>query len=276
MKRLWVMSLAYLLLAACQRTTPAPTQPVVETPPVAATETSPPAPTATPVPADTATPEPPTVTPTPTETPTPTPNPTVTPDPNQGVGDVVYEDRLDGSSGWNWGFSDDVVAFAISGGRLNATLAQASPAWRYSVRPDRRAGDQQVRVTAFANACAENDEYGLMFRGDLDDENNFSGYVFKLNCAGAARVEALDQNQVRVLVNWTAAPAIVRGVPAENTLLVWAGRDQFHFYVNDEHLFSAQDPTYAEGIFGFYVRGVASGDASFGFDDLLARAVTPP
>ena len=79
-----------------------------------------------------------------------------------------------------------------------------------------------------------------------------------------------------VLVDWTASPAIVPGAPAENTLLVWAGGKQFHFFVNGKHLFSATDETFVQGTHGFYIYDRTSGGESVSFGHLVVRAVSPP
>ena len=140
-------------------------------------------------------------------------------------------------------------------------------------RPDFTAGDQQVRVTAKTNLCYEHDEYGLLFRGnDLGSD----GYVFKLNCGGAARVELLHDFQSSTLVEWTPSSAIVPGAPAENTLMVWMAQDQFHFYVNDTYLFSLKNSTAAEGVYGFYIRDRTNGGESISFSHLVAKEVKLP
>jgi hypothetical protein len=261
-------------LAACQRgpaptATPAPTTPPALTVSIP-TATAPPAPSATP--GATATPSL-----TPAEATPPSPTAPPTPDPNLGVGDIVYEDHFDGTSGWNWTFVEEgVVTFSIAGSRLNAVMTQGNVGLRYTIRPDISVGDQQLSVTAITNLCYERDEYGVLFRGVTDSNNNDHMYVFKLNCGGSARVERVHNLQATPAVDWTASPAIVSGAPAENRMMVWMADDQLHFYVNDKYLFSARDATFAEGFYGFYIRDRTNGGASVSYMDLVARAVTLP
>jgi len=111
-------ALAGGLLAGCTIFTSPTSTPL---PPPQATATQPPAalPTDTaPAAADTAAP-PPSDTPAPTDTvapPSATPSPIgventatatvpATPDPNEAVGDIVYQDFLDGTGGWFWTMS---------------------------------------------------------------------------------------------------------------------------------------------------------------------------
>ncbi len=206
--------------------------------------------------------------------PAPTEAAPATPDPNEGLGDVVYADPLDGSSGWNWGYSDEAVTFGIENGQLKGTMLTSAEWWRFSLGPDDlNAGNQQVRVTARPVACDGDDAYGLIFRGGEREAGGYDLYVFKLRCDGAARFEAVLNGQTTVLVDWTNAPAIQIGAGAENTLVAWMNGGEFRFYVNEQYLFSAQDDTLAAGYYGFYLLDQRAGGLTVTFDDLLAREV---
>lgn len=266
---------AACLVAGCQihpATSPPPTAA-----PGAATE-APPAPSPTPIVPASATPAPPTASPAPSATaPTASPPPAApTPDPNLGVGASVYEDRFDGLR-WAWTYQDEIVQFSLGAGQLNAVMAQPEAFWRIASGPDfARAGDQQVSVSVRTNLCYERDEYGLLFRNTAGADGKFNGYLFKLTCGGLARVEALSGSVSTVLLDWTAASAIVPGAPADNTLLVWAAGNQMHFYVNGRYLASASDSAYSEGTVGLYLRDRTNGGLSVSFADLAVKAVTPP
>ncbi|MGH2523493.1 MAG: hypothetical protein ACRDH2_13395 [Anaerolineales bacterium] len=272
----WGGCVSAVMVAACgagQATnTPPPTEATQAGPVAAPSLDSPPPVLLTPTPRLV------TVVPSPTlgRTPTPADVP-ATPDPNQGVGDVIYEDKLDGSTGWDWAaLSDEAASFSISGGQLNAVMMQPNLGPRFTVGPEVKIGDQQVSVIARANLCYENDEYGLMFRFSLTTSRNYNGYIFKLSCGGQARLELMRDEQTIVLVDWTPSPAIVRGAPAENRMLVWAAQAEMRFYVNDKYLFSANDPTYSAGFYGFYLRDRTAGGLSVSFADLVAREVRAP
>ncbi len=233
------------------------------------------APTATAQP--TTTPEAPTVTPTLITPPTATVPPT--PDPNEGVGDVVFSDALDGTSNWYWTFEDDAASFGVSGEQkqLNA-VAKQSGTWRFTISNDTvKVGNQQIRVSAHTNVCADADEYALLFRGNVEAETNaYSFYVFKLRCDGSARLELMQGNSLITLVDWTASSAIKPGANADNTITVWANKDQMRFYINDQYLFSAQDATLAGGFYGFFLYDRTNANMSVSWKGLEARAVTAP
>jgi hypothetical protein len=276
-----------LVLAGCNvfgGSTPTPpplpqataTQPALastDTPP-AATDTVAPPPSDTPAPTDTVEPS---QTPSPIGVENTVTNPApATPDPNEAVGDIVYQDPLDGTGGWFWTFSDDVSSFGVDIGRgqLKAVMSQTGAGWRFTISPDTlRVGNQQVRLTARPEACAENDEYGLMFRASVDTEFNYSMYLFKLRCGGAARFDLVQGIETTTLVDWTPSAAIQAGAGVANNLTVWMAGSEFRFYVNDQYLFSAQDSTLAEGFFGIYIYDRTAGGETVYFEDLAARAV---
>lgn len=274
------LTLALLVLSSCRPAAPSPTAPAPATataPPAAtALVESPTIPPATP--AATPTPAAPTATSTEAATATPAattpPTETPTPDPNLGVGDVVYSDQFDGKSGWFWSFSDDAATFLASGGKLNATVKTANSYPRLTGgKSELKVGDQQLRVTAQANACGPKDEYGILFRVNADITD---GYAFKIRCDGQARFELVRKYQPTALVDWQASPAIAQGAPAENTLMIWMAKDQFHFYVNDKYLFSASDATFAEGTYAFTLNDRTSGGESVSFTNMIAKAVKQP
>ncbi len=289
--RLLVFALTLVALTtACFGTptaAPAPTEAAAGTATalaVAERSSTPALPTAPPLPTNT--PLPPTATDTPAEpsaTPSPigveasaTPNAPATPDPNEAVGDIVYQDPLDGTGTWFWTFADDVAVFGIDGQRqqLKGTMLQAGKGWRFTVSPDTlRIGNQQVRVTAHPTACAENDEYGLMFRGSVDAEFNYSMYLFTLRCSGAARFLLIRGTETTVLADWTPAPAATPGAPADNALMVWMAGGEFRFYVNDQYAFTAADSTLTDGFYGLYLSDRTAGGETVYFEDLIARAV---
>jgi hypothetical protein len=271
---LWLsFAVGAVMLAACQLN-PATNPPPTMTAP-APTETSIP-PSATPVIPATVTLPPATATSTPEPTATATPAATATPDPNLGVGATIYEDKFD-CARWCWFYEDDAVSFSLANNQLNAVMKRGDAGWRISSGPDFvTVGDQQLRVTARTNLCYERDEYGVFFRGVLDSNNNFSGYLFKLSCNGQVRVELLQESQSSVLVDWVSASAVVPGAPAENTLMVWAAKEQFHFYVNDKYVASLSDKTFAEGGFGLYLRDRTNGGASVSFAALTLKEVKRP
>jgi len=222
--------------------------------------------------------ETPTATPEPSPTVGPTATPTIppTPDPNKNVGDVVFTDNFTGEIGWLWTFKDDVAEFGAKDGQLNVNTFKKDGGWRYSLYFDAVHGDQQIAVSAHTNRCADADEYGVAYRGHTELADTYNMYIFSLNCAGQARALKLTGADLVSLKDWQEYPAINKGANADNTITIWMFKDEFNFYVNDQFLFTLIDSTFAEGYYGFFVNGGASGDASFTFINLAAKEVKTP
>ena len=228
--------------------------------------TAPPEVTATGTP--TATPEP-----SPTTGPTATPTIPPTPDPNQNVGDVIFTDNFTGEIGWLWTFKDDAAEFGAKDGQLNIITFKQGGGWRYSLYFDAVHGDQQIAVSAHTNRCADADEYGVAYRGLTEPADTYNMYIFALNCAGQARVLKVSGSDLVSLKDWQEYPAINKGANADNAITIWMFKDEFNFYVNGQYLFTLNDSTFAEGYYGFFVDGGASGDASFTFTNLVVKDV---
>lgn len=97
--------------------------------------------------------------------------------------------------------------------------------------------------------------------------------MFKLNCAGAARLDRMDGKRLTTLVDWTPSDAIRLGAPVDNVLMAWMAGDAFRFYVNDQYLFTAQDSAFSAGTFGLYVDDQTSGGLTVNFEDLVSREI---
>jgi hypothetical protein len=288
MKHLLALRLVLLTLALAACTsqptaTPAATQPVagaVTDTPGAAGE----APSATPVASltppplpETATAEPPTATPTEAILPTATVPPT--PDPNQNVGEVVFEDQLDGSGQWFWSYDDEAATFGVSATEKGVVAtAKKSGTWRYSTSNDVvNVGDQQVRLNATLNTCGGGDSYGLMFRGQTEaGTSNYNLYIFEVSCDGAARLSLLKGSNFTALTNWAPFPAIKIGPGEVNDLMVWAGKDELRFYVNEQYLFTVNDATLLAGFYGLFLYDRLNGNMSVTYRNLVAKGVTLP
>lgn len=215
----------------------------------------------------------PTETQTPTETTTPTPEYTATetvpptPDPDEGLGDIRFEDRFDGGSGWGWTYIEEgVVSFGLDSGGVLADFKDSNQGWRVSLGPDTfSAGNQRVHLTAKALSCGEQDEWGLLYRSEFTDENKFNGYIYKINCAGQIRVEKLEDNQSSVLLGWVPAEGAETGDGSENTLMIWTFGEEMRFYVNGNYIDTVIDPTYSSGEYGIYAQDRTDGEAEFLF-----------
>jgi hypothetical protein len=151
-------------------------------------------------------------------------------------------------------------------------MARSDGGWRVSGGPDITVRDAQVRLTAAANLCYESDEYGVLFRSQVE-AGRLSGYLFKLTCGGQVRVENLRRSEPSVLIDWTTPAFVQKG---ENVLMIWAARDTLHFYLNERFFGTVHDGAHRAGGFGVYLRDRTAGGASVSFTRLTVREVVMP
>lgn len=289
MKRALLLT-GLILLTACSVVRP----PEPTATPVPPTDTPVP-PTATLVPSDT--PVPPTAVPSdtpvptdtlvPTETAIPTettiPEPTVppTPDPHEGQGDLLFEDPFDVAVNWGIG-EDDESVIQVGEGVLTMTL-QAQNIYRLAptgkvITKNRTAADFYAQVTATANECRPNSEYGLVFRGTGTQEEGFDQfYAFVLRCNGTWKVYRYLNNEFFPTAGSdTPSPAVNLGPNATNQLSIRAAGDEFRLYVNGIYLATDSDAAIPEeGRFAVYGATFDADRAVFTFDDFSVWKVAP-
>ncbi|MBI3244439.1 MAG: hypothetical protein HYZ49_19340 [Chloroflexi bacterium] len=217
-----------------------------------------------------------TIEPSPTTGATATPTIPPTPDPNKNVGDTIFTDNFTGEIGWLWTFEDEAARFGAQDGQLDILSLKKAGGWRYSLYFDAVHGDQQIAVSVRNNRCADADEVGMAYRATEEPANNYNMYIFSINCAGQARVLRLNGTDLVALSNWQDYPALNQGANADNRLMVWMFKDEFNFYANDQYLFTLNDPSLAEGFYGFFLNGGASGDASFTLTSFEVKEVKSP
>ena len=230
------------------------------------------------IPTETLTPSPTeTLAPTETQTPDYTATETVpaTPDPEEGIGDILFDERFDGGSGWGWTYVEEgVVSFGFDSSGVLAVFKDTNQGWRISLGPDKYSvGDQRAQLTANAQTCGEQDEWGFLYRGSFTEDNKFNGYIFKINCAGQIQVLVLEENQSRVLLGWTAVEGLETGDGAENTLMVWAFGEEMRFYANGTYVETVIDSTYEFGEYGIYAQDKTDGNAEILFTRLRVNDV---
>ncbi len=281
----WVRSTAALvaLLVGCNR-------PAAEPPPnllatsVAATLT------AQPVSIATSTLNPPT--PLPTETasataigsatetaaapPTPSPIPLSPDDPRAGLNLSAPDVRDDFNQAlWYVGSDEATASFAYADGRFQVTdnLADGFLWWSTTAR---EAADLYLEVTAAVGACSGKDAYGFGIR--VGGQNFDQGYTLEISCDGAYRVRRFVSEQPPViLLNWTAAAALVTGSEATNRIGLLAQGDQLHVFANGE-LLSAQaieDDSYSSGALSLFASAAQTPGLTVYYDDLALWFLAP-
>ena len=229
----------------------------------------PPEPTETLLPS-TATPTPTVVWFPPTSTPTPFPTPVVTPtqELNLPAGAILLSDDFVEPGPWT--LSNTAQASAALGVNELTLVLHQPDGYLYSLRSEPLLDDFYLEITASPNLCRDTDEYGLLLR--VSPSLEF--YRFSLSCNGQARLDKYFQGTASSPQPWVMSGAIPPGAPSSSRLAVWAKGKELSFFVNEEHLFTIQDPSLSSGSLGVFIRSGGENDLTVSFSDLVIRQVT--
>lgn len=247
-----LLGLFSALLAACL---PASARPLLQ----AVTPTSTAAFTASP----TATTTPIWFPPTPTYTPRPTrPADTPTPEIALDYGELILEDDFSSGDAWQL-IQTDAGNIAVGNQRLNIAINQPDRLLA-SLRTAPTLDDFYLEVSAHPSLCSGQDEYGLIVRhASAADFLRFS-----LSCSGAARLDRILGSTASSPYTWTLSSAIPAGAPGNARLGVWASGREMRFYVNDELLFTWNEPALLSGQIGLFARAAGQSPVSVSFSNL--------
>lgn len=219
---------------------------------------------------------PPTLTPTfvfptliPTVTITPEPKPSPTPDLFAGLGSVIYHETFSRDSGWGT-VEDPRGVVSLQDGKLTIVVHQPET-FRYSPSPRLELQDFYLELTAHTEICSPDDQYGIMFRVNPDNEH----YRFMLYCDGGAKVSRFIQDSKSILIPKTETFVVFPGSPADNRLGIWASGDEFRFYINEIEVFSTRDNKIASGKLGLIVQTGDTGLTTISFDGLTVWSLIP-
>lgn len=277
MRKLLPISLAFmLLLGACsspQAGQPTPDmvatvvaqtlnawQPATETPGIVPSDTL--APSATSLPSDT---------PQPTASPTPPPTATPAPgDPASSLGQPTWKTNFDENKAFFTGgesdYNDGYTHIRWEPGKLLFTSLTNTGfrGWRLAYFKPRNFYLQALIKTY---TCADNDQYGLVFRG-RDYESGF-GYYFGLTCAGKYALQTWKDGSTTTLVNWSENSAILGGPNQINRLGVQMSGNAIKLYANGVLLKEISDDTFPEaGHFGLFVGGISTTGFTYEVDEM--------
>jgi hypothetical protein len=231
-----------------------------------------PAPTPLP-PLPTATPLPPSATPTPTvvwfpPTATFTPFPTVTQaltptlDTRPQYGALILADDFSDPGPWTLSRTT-TGSLAITLNEL--TVAVAEPGgYLFSLRQQPALTDFYAEITASPSLCRGPDEYGMLLR--YSPAKDF--YRFSLSCDGQVRLDRFYNGAASSPQPWQLSGAVPPGAPSSSRIAVLAVGKQMRFYVNDQFVFSVNDPAIPSGILGVFARSAGDTVVTVNFSDL--------
>ncbi len=208
--------------------------------------------------------------------PTPSPIPLSPDDPRAGLNLSAPDVRDDFNQAlWYVGSDEATASFAYADGRFQVTdnLADGFLWWSTTAR---EAADLYLEMTADVGTCSGKDAYGFGIR--VGGQNFDQGYTLEISCDGAYRVRRFVSEQPPViLLNWTAAAALVTGSEATNRIGLLAQGDQLHVFANGE-LLSAQaieDDSYSSGALSLFASAAQTPGLTVYYDDLALWFLAP-
>jgi len=248
----WILLACFL--AACLPVTPQPPTPTAPTPTTSATPTP------------TIVWFPPTATFTPFPTPTPLPP---TPDQRPSLGAILFSDDFSEPALWALASNENGRA-AFGKGELTIAI-QDQKAYVYSLRKGPDLGNFYAEITASPSLCQGADEYGLLLR--LASAASF--YRFSCSCDGRVRLDRLNEGQASSPQPWLETGVVPIGAPSTSRLGVWASGAEMRFFVNDQVLFTVQDPLIPSGLLGVFARSTGGHALTVNFTDLTVYQINP-
>ena len=225
----------------------------------------PPLPTATPLPS-TNTPTPTVVwfPPTATFTPLPTPTQALTPtlDTRPQYGTLILADDFSNPGPWTLSRTT-TGSLAITMNELTVAVAQPG-GYLFSLRQQPDFTDFYAEITASPSLCRGPDEYGMLLRYSPSKEF----YRFSLSCDGQVRLDRFYKGVASSPQPWMLSGAVPPGAPSSSRIAVLAVGKEMRFYVNDQFVFSVNDPTIPAGNLGVFARSAGDTVVTVNFSDL--------
>lgn len=164
----------------------------------------------------------------------PTITPTATPpsgDPKLTLGTPGFTDTFTNGSAFGLvpPYEDDTVLIKVENGAMqfSSFRINGGKRWRLTSRNPR---NLYLEGTFRTVSCAEDDQYGLVFRSPTYGDG--IGYYFGVTCNGKYSLQAYDGTDAFNVVGWTADSKILAGSGQVNRLGVMAVDNSIKLYVN--------------------------------------------
>lgn len=204
----------------------------------------------------------------------PTPSPTPWPTPEKEVRDRLnldapdYFDPFEESRRWYTYDTAGTASYIIESGALIGRDYEPEERYTWWAWLGRPSGNLYAEVTAINGDCIAKDSVGLAIR--IDEQSAEGGYAVEISCDGywRFRLHRADSSP-REITGWSPSSAINTGPGAQNRIGLFAYRDQFYIFINNQAVSHVVDSAYARsfGNFALYVRSSMTYDLEARFDD---------
>jgi hypothetical protein len=203
-----------------------------------------------------------------------TPYPTATslpptPDQRPDVGAVIFADDFSDPS--LWALTNNEKGRAAFGKNELTIAIQEQKAYISAQRIEPNLSSFYAEMTAGPNLCQGTDEYGMLIR--LVSAATF--YRYSLSCDGRVRLDRLTGGQASSPQPWLETGVVPIGAPSTSRLGVWAVGAEMRFFVDDQFLFSIQDPLIPSGVLGVFARSTGGHALTVSFTNLIVYQINP-
>jgi hypothetical protein len=187
-------------------------------------------------------------------------------DPKAALGNARFTDTFTDDANWSL-YQDDHVSFKVKDESLVMTAFNPDSWEGWTLTwPD--ISDFYLEMTATPQGCTGRDRYGLVFRSEKNEDQQYLGYFFGISCDGRYSLRRWDGEAFVTLVNWTASEHLLSGEGHTNRIGVLAKGDQLSLYANGYLLTETTDETHAKGKFGVFIGSVKTTDFKTAVDDI--------
>ncbi len=200
----------------------------------------------------------------PSDTPTVSPTATTPPsDPKLTLGTPGFTDTFTNGTAFGLAtpYEDDAVVVKVENGvmQFSSLRTNGGKRWRLTSRNPR---NLYLEGTFKIVTCAEDDQYGLVFRSPTYGDG--IGYYFGVTCNGKYSLQGYDGTDTFNVVGWTTDSKILTGSGQVNRLGVMATDNNIKLYINGNLVKeTSNDSINKSGYIGAYI--AAYDDPGFTF-----------
>lgn len=185
----------------------------------------------------------------------------------------TFTDEFIPDEAGRWVFeADELGSTSIVNEQLVITINTPNTI-QYSTLTEPTFSDFLLEVDTWQRSGSSESSFGVLFR--MEDDQQF--YRFEITGTGLFMIERrnADNTWTRLIPEWTATPALNKGLNVPNRLKIIATGPDMAFYANDILLTQVRDDRYASGRIGLDAGTFSGGSVQASFDSLSVISESP-
>ncbi|MEI7988247.1 MAG: hypothetical protein WCI88_04345 [Chloroflexota bacterium] len=186
------------------------------------------------------------------------------------IGDLIFEENFISTQDWSGISHTTNGSISLSDNHLNIVISTPKTTL-ISLYGTPISKNYYLETTANTNICGGSDEFGLLLR----IRSMINMIRFSLACDGKAQIVRIVDGSITYPKSWMTFGAIPIGAPGVAKISIWAKDKEIRFFVNDQYLFTMQDPAPTGGQIGVYAHSANDSIISVNFSNLVVKALNP-